>query len=131
MVVSMVPAAPLLPDTEPESPLDAQVAGPALVVEVEDPWVVEVDEDRAVVEVAEVVGVVVPDDDGPEEQALSTTAPNTVPATSVILRTLIGHSLHSVAGAERSTLQGGPPRAESSIGVEQAPDRDPREGRPT
>jgi hypothetical protein len=125
MVVSMVPAAPLLPETEPLSPLDAQVGGSALVVVVEDGWVVEVDEDRAVVVVAEVVGVVVPDDDGPAEQALSTTAPNTVPATRVILRALIGHSLLSVASGGRSALQGGPPRAEGSIGVGRAADRDP------
>jgi hypothetical protein len=56
--------------------------------------VVDVDDGRVVVGVAaEVVGVVVPEDDDPEEQALSTTAPNAIPATRVILRALIGHSL--------------------------------------
>src|ERR1700680_570416 len=81
MVVSMVPAAPLVPETEPVRLVVAQRAGPPEVVDVEE----EVDEDPDVVVVDDlpvVAGVlVVEGDDDPEEHAPSAIPPSATKAT--------------------------------------------------
>ena len=82
-VVSMVPAAPLLPTTEPDSAAEAHRAVPA-VVDVDPDGVVEavVDDEAPEVVVAPVVDVV----DELEEQAPRTAPPSATAATSPIRR---------------------------------------------
>jgi hypothetical protein len=88
MVVSMVPAAPLLPERDPVRLVVAQRAGPPEVVDVDeevgaDTEVVVVDDRPVVAGVPDVEG-----DDDPEEHAPSATPPSATKTTVPTARKL-------------------------------------------
>jgi hypothetical protein len=86
-VVSMVPAAPLLPTTEPERDDEVQRAGPTAAVVVGAPDDVDVVATVVVDVVVEAGAPVVVDVDGLDEQALRTVPPTRAAATAAATTT--------------------------------------------